>query len=175
LRIAFVCVLLVCTAIGVASCGISSTNEPMVLSSSTTVMGKRPSEVYARIAKLVRSCWLNPTDPVLKHHVFYAKAPADDTSAVITIYETKSQNRRDARAFTISFSRRIKGTQIDIENRRLPYVLAQKLSADVNRWSQGNESCQAVSDDRGSGVRPTPNVKTVPSPGPAAQLVPARR
>lgn len=152
-----------------------STTEPAALSSSTTVIGERPSELYARIAKLVRSCWLNPTDPVLKHHVFYAKAPADGTSAVIMIYETNSQNTRDARAFTITFSRRIKGTQIDVENRRLPYVLAQKLSADVNRWSQGSKTCQAASDERGSGVRPTPNVKTVPSPGRAAQLVPAQR
>lgn len=146
-----------------AGCGSGATNEPLAHSGSAVVKGELPSEVYARIAKLVRVCWFKPTDPILSKHVFYAKAPADGTTASIIIFEASSQNKRGPKAYEIAFNRRIKATQIDTINRRLAYALAQKLSADVNRWSQGNKTCESYSESGAQGIAPGSRTQISPA------------
>lgn len=157
------CAVVMCFTVGVAACG-ASTTEPIAHSGSAVVMGEQPTEVYAKIARLVRACWFKPSDPVLSRHIFHADVPADGTGAVISIYEADTKRSRGRRAYSITFKRRLKATQIETENRLLAYALAQKLTADVNRWSQGNEACQSFANSgapttgRGSHSGLTPSI-----------------
>ncbi len=156
------CAAVICIAMALAACG-ASTTDPIAHTGSAVVIGQKPSEVYTKIARLVRMCWFKPSDPVLSKHVFHATAPADGTKAVISIYEADNNRSRGRRAYSIEIKRRLKATQIETENRLLSYALAQKLTADVNRWSQGNEACQsyaasAPAGGRGSHSGATPRI-----------------
>jgi len=156
------CAVLSCIAIGLAACG-GLTKEPIAHSGSAVVMGKPPAEVYTKIARQVRTCWFKASDPVLTQHIFHATAPADGTGAVISIYEADKKRSRGRRAYSIAFKRRLKATQIETENRLLSYALAQKMTADVNRWAQGSEACESFSDSapasgRGSHSGSTPAI-----------------
>ena len=162
LRFVFMRLAISAMAMALAGCG-ASTTEPTAHSGSAIVKGEQPAAVYANIARLARNCWFKPGDPVLSRHTFYAKAPADGSSANIIIFEKAAQNRRGQKAYEIEFNRRIKATQIETVNRRLPYALAQKLTADVNRWSQGNQTCNAYSESAVQGGAPGSRTNVSPA------------
>ena len=168
LRFVYSCSVALFAAVVLAGCG-GSTTEPLAHSGSAVVKGEQPAAVYAKIARLARTCWFKPGDPVLSKHTFYAQAPADGGSAAITIFEKGTRDKRGQKAYEIEFNRRIKATQIETVNRRLPYALAQKLTADVNRWSQGNTACQSYSDAAGQGGAPGSRTTISPALGRSGQ------
>jgi hypothetical protein len=130
---------------------------PVAFSSTASVIGESPAQVYAKIAKRARACWFTPGDPVLTKHEFRADARADGSRADITIYDVKPKNKLE-KAYVIKFRSREDGTVIGTDNLTLPYALGQKLTADVGRWAQGNQACEGkpgpASAGRGSHAQP---------------------
>ncbi len=133
----------VCT---LAACGSTGGGgqAPVSQGPVTIVKGSTPVQLYSHIAKQVRACWLNPSNPVLTKHVFRAEAGAGGPSGQATNIEIHEQTRdlkRGLKAFTIDFQPRRDGTQIIAQNHKLPYALGQKLVSDVGYWAQGGANC----------------------------------
>lgn len=131
---------------------------PVAFTGTAAVIGERPAQVYAKIARRARACWFKPGDPVLTKHEFRAEAKGDGSSADINIYEVGAKNRF-RKAYVVKFRSRSDGTQIGTDNKLLPYALAQKMTADVGRWAQGNEACEGKATavgGRGSYGQPQP-------------------
>ena len=135
-------VALLLAVLGLAGCKFAGDLEmPVAFSSTASVIGESPAQVYARIARRARACWLKPGDPVLTKHEFRAEARGDGSRADITIYEIKPKAKLE-KVFVVKFRSREDGTVIGTDNISLPYALAQKLTADVGRWAQGNQACE---------------------------------
>ena len=145
-------------AVGVlGACGSGGGDAPVSQGPVMIVKGSNPTQLFSHISKQIRTCWLNPRDPVLTKHVFRAEAAASTTGGVtkIIISETAGDQKRGLKAFTIDFNQLSDGTRINAQNHRLQYGLSQKLISDVGYWSQGGVSCdgpgtQSSSDLRGS-------------------------
>jgi hypothetical protein len=126
-----------------AGCKIAGDLEmPVAFSSTASVIGESPAQVYAKIARRARACWFKP------------EARGDGSRADINIYEVKPQGKFD-KVFVVKFRSREDGTVIGTDNISLPYALGQKLTADVGRWAQGNQACEGKpSAGRGSYGQP---------------------
>jgi len=153
-----VSVVLLFAAFGLAGCKIAGDLEmPVAFSSTASVIGESPAQVYARIARRARACWFEPGNPVLTKHEFRAEARGDGSRADINIYEVKPKGKLD-KVFVVKFRSREDGTVIGTDNISLPYALGQKLTSDVGRWAQGNQACEgkpnAGSAGRGSHGQP---------------------
>lgn len=139
--VAVPCVLAACSSSGG---GGGDGGAPVSQGPVTIVRGSTPSQLYSHIAKQVRTCWLNPQDPVLTKHVFRAEAGAggpSGQSTKIVIHEQTKDLKRGLKAFTIDFQPRRNETQIIAQNLKLPYALSQKLVSDVGYWAQGGNNC----------------------------------
>ena len=148
--LAAVCALAACGATG---SGGGGGQAPVSQGPVIIVKGSTPVQLYSHIARQVRSCWLNPRDPVLTKHVFRAEAGAGGPSGRATNIEIHEQTRdakRGLKAFTINFVAVRDGTQIIAQNHKLPYALGQKLAADVGYWSQGGPNCSGPAQASGA-------------------------
>lgn len=134
------CMLSACGATGSSG----SRGRPVSQGPTTIVKGSTPVQLYSHIARQVRSCWFNPTDPVLTKHVFRAEAGAASAGAKTTkvvIYDQAPNRKLGLKAFSIDFDPVAGGTRINAENHRLPYALGQKMVSDVGYWAQGGANC----------------------------------
>lgn len=121
----------------------------------------KPAQAYAAVARQIRRCWFDPTDPVLPGHVFRAEVPpagAPDPRTRVVIRERTPEGEDGLRAYSIRFERSRGDTRVTTENHRLDYALAQALSADVGYWVQGGAGCDgpesaAAPDGRAGAVR----------------------
>lgn len=144
-------IALLLAALGLTGCKIAGDLEvPVAFSSTASVMGESPAQVYGKIARRARACWFKPSNPVLTKHEFRADARADGSRADITIYEMKPKNKLE-KAFIVKFRSREGGTVIGTDNVTLPYALGQKLTADIGRWAQGNPACEGKPEPASAG------------------------
>lgn len=137
-----------CALAACASTGGRPGGAPVDQGPTTVVRGESPEALYARIARQVKTCWLNPADPVLEDHLFHAEVPAGgrNKGAVnIAINERTKKNERGLKAFGIDLEPLANGTKIVARNHRLDYALGQKLTADVGFWAQGGTTCNPPS------------------------------
>lgn len=140
----------------VAGCGASST-VPSSSGQTSILPGVSPAQAYTMVARQIKACWFNPTDPVLTRHVFRAEAGAggaQGSETNVVIYDRTPDGRRGLKAYSVAFEKRGKGTVVNTANHRLAYALGQKLTADVGYWIQGGANCDgpaaAASPARGS-------------------------
>jgi len=143
---AFQMAALIAAAWSLSACGTSggSGSAPVSQGPKTTVTGTTAVQVYSHLARQVRTCWFNPSAPVLTKHVFRGEAAANTTGAKVTkiaIYDQAPDRKRGLKAFTIDIQPERNGAQIIAQNQRLPYALGQKLVADVGYWAQGGVNC----------------------------------
>lgn len=126
-----------------AGCGASST-VPSSSGQTSVLPGVSPAQAYTTVARQIRACWFNPTDPVLTRHVFRAEAGAGGPQVPetnVVIYDRTPDGKRGLKAYSVAFEKRGKGTVVNTANHRLPYALGQKLTADVGYWIQGGANC----------------------------------
>lgn len=98
--------------------------------------------VYERVARQVKSCWLNRANPVLADHKFHAEA-SPEGEASITIYRKVEGQKLGIAAFRIRITRDGSGTVVRSENVKLPEEMKPALLTDVAGWAQGREGCVA--------------------------------
>ncbi len=164
-----ICIAVFATG-SLAGCGASPT-APAASGQTSVLPGVSPAQAYTTVARQIKACWFNPTDPVLTRHVFRAEAGAGsspNSQTNVVIYDRTPDGKRGLKAYSVSFEQRGKGTVVDTANHRLPYALGQKLTADVGYWIQGGATCDgpaaAASPARGSFVGPQQSVSGQRSP-----------
>lgn len=151
-----------------AACGGTATTSPQGHGQKSILPGTAPAQAYALVARQIKACWFNPTSPVLTNHIFRAAAPAGGAATSqtnVVIYSKTPDGRRGLKTYSIKFEPRNKGTAVETQNHKLPYALAQKLTADVGYWIQGGANCDgpapvASSPARGSYAPSSQRVST---------------
>jgi len=107
-----------------------------VVSNDTTV------DLYIRLARQVRQCWLGPGDPALPGHGFRGKAkPGGAGEAEIDIYKDVPGRKYGPHVFEVKISASAGGSRVRSTNRRVDEELANALRADVARWARGGTGC----------------------------------
>ncbi len=125
------------------ACG-STAPAPSNHGQTSILPGTSPAQAYAMVGRQIKACWFNPTNPVLTRHVFRADAPAGraaNAQTNIVIYDRTPDGKRGLKTYSVLFEARSKGTVVTTANHKLPYALAQKLTADVGYWIQGGANC----------------------------------
>jgi len=111
---------------------------------SSVVTQETPINVYVRVAREIRRCWLGPDNPKLPGHGFRASAqPGDAGEAEIDIYKEVEGRKYGPFAFEVKITPEGSGALVRSRNRSLDDELANTLRADVARWTNGASGCVA--------------------------------
>lgn len=109
---------------------------------SSVVAQEPPINVYVRVAREIRRCWLGPNDPRLPGHGFRASAqPGAAGQAEIDIYKEVEGRKYGPFAFEVKITPQGSGALVRSRNRRLDDDLANTLRADIARWTNGASGC----------------------------------
>lgn len=104
-----------------------------------------PTEIYALVARGVRSCWFGPGGVLKQTHVFHANAapPSSGGQAEIVLHERDATLHlaRGARAYRIDISSEGAGARIEHTNHKLAHALVVAVETDVHRFASGDVSC----------------------------------
>lgn len=113
---------------------------------SSVVTQEEPVNVYVRVAREIRRCWLGPENPKLPGHGFLASAqPGEAGEAEIDIYKKAEGRKYGPFAFEVKITPEGSGALVRSRNRGLDDALADTLRADVARWTRGASGCEAAS------------------------------
>jgi hypothetical protein len=151
-------------AIGLAGCATGESAANTTATSSAPVMvlpslpslgltaPGRPVDVYVKLARLAKACWLSDPAPLQQGYLFTADAnPEARGGAVsIVIYEKNAslgiKGDRGLVAYSISLTPSgDTATSISVENGRIADGFAKKMQADVERWAAGETDCNVAS------------------------------
>jgi len=103
-----------------------------------------PVNVYVRLARQIRRCWLGQDDPRLPGYGFRAEAkPGDAGEADIDIFKQVEGRKYGPHAFEVKISPRGSGALVRSTNRRLDDALVNTLRGDIARWTRGSSACAA--------------------------------
>lgn len=112
----------------------------------TIVVPGVPTDVYAILASGAHKCWLGPTGPLRKTHIFQAEAapPAAGGNAQILLHERDptQPDQRGARAFRIALTQGPGGTKVGVTAAKIDPKFAEAMTRDVEVWARGGEGCQ---------------------------------
>ncbi len=122
-------------------------SAPQVAPASVTAEDT-PVNVYVRLARQIRRCWLGQEDPRLPGYGFRAEAkPGDAGEAEIDIFEQVEGRKYGPHAFEVKISPRGSGALVRSTNRRLDDALVNTLRGDIARWTRGGSACAAPSEN----------------------------
>lgn len=111
------------------------------------------TEVYARIARGANACWFAAGGPLKRDYIYHAEAdaPSRGGKAEITIHarEPSHPNPRGAKAYRIQIDPDGEAAKIQTENLRMTELAANEMTADVNRWANGEQGCAGNSTAAG--------------------------
>jgi hypothetical protein len=103
---------------------------------------EKPINVYVRLARQIRRCWLGPNDPRLPGHGFRAEAkPGEAGEAEIDVFKEVPGRKYGPHAFEVKITPEGGGSLVRSTNRRVDEELANTLRADVARWARGGTGC----------------------------------
>ena len=137
-------------ALGLATAGCGNAALPTLsgLGGVTTEHAEPPVEIYSRIARGALRCWFGAQGSLKKAYVFHADVAPDSAAggAEIAIYERDKagQGARAVRAMRITIARSGGGSNVQLENFRMPEAVAADMGADVNRFVQGQQGCSVI-------------------------------
>jgi len=110
----------------------------------SVVADDAPVNVYVRLARQIRRCWLGAQDPRLPGHGFRAEAkPGQAAEAEIDVFEEAPGRKYGPHAFEVKITPQGGGSLVRSTNRRFDEELANTLRADVARWVRGGTGCDA--------------------------------
>ena len=107
------------------------------------------TELYTRIARGSIGCWFGANGGMKKDYIYHADAdaPSRGGKALITIHvrDPSQPNPRGAKAYKVMITPTGEtSATIATENLKMPDEQAKAMTADVNRWAQGEEGCSAA-------------------------------
>lgn len=108
---------------------------------AASVGGSAPVDAYVILGGRIKTCWFNPTDPLLPNHVYRADVSTDGSKVKISIHERRPLGREGFIAYTVDFNQEGAFTVVTTDNRRMPPHLAAKMKFDIDRWKRGESNC----------------------------------
>lgn len=130
------------------------------------------TEVYARVALGANTCWFGAKGPLKKDYIYHAEAdaPSRGGKSEITIHnrDPSQPNPRGAKAYKINIEPAGEAASLATENVKMPEAFAAAMTADVGRWSKGDQGCTGTSTAAAAGWAPqapaAPAVTAKPAP-----------
>ena len=104
----------------------------------------KPVDAYVILGGRIKSCWFNPTDPLLPDHVYKADVSPNGSKVQITIHQKLNLGRPGISTYAIDFRQEGAATVVTTENRKMPPELAAKMEYDIERWKRGETDCNKV-------------------------------
>lgn len=138
------------TASASSSVNLSAPPPPVELgeapSSVPSFLSEAPVDAYLKIAHGAKICWFAPGRALAGVYAYTADAQPESKggNAEIVIFQKEVDGRKGLRSFTISMVKRGEGTQLSVENARIPDDINQTMSADIARWVGGGDGCEPV-------------------------------
>jgi hypothetical protein len=125
--------------------------------SITTESSRQPlpsAEVYSRIARGANACWFGPRGRIGTTHLLHADAaPSMNGGAVEMVVHERAVDQPKPwgyKAFRVLLTESAGidgpgtgGTDIAVENTRIPDAEGARMRAEVFQWAAGTESCKA--------------------------------
>jgi hypothetical protein len=145
---------------------------PTTGATTTTPAAPSATELYARIARGANSCWFG-SGGLKKNYIYNAEADAPSRGGKADIFvhvrDPAQPNPRGAKAFHVAIEPAGDTANVKTENLKMPEPIAAAMTADVQRWTKGDQGCASTSTASGWG--PAPAAATQPA---AAQPVKAK-
>jgi hypothetical protein len=144
---------LVLTGVLLAGCGIRSPSSvtspseasPETVSSVTparvSLAAAKPMDAYVFLGGRIKTCWFNPSEPLLPDHVYRADVSPNGSKVQITVHDARNLGRAGATAYVIDFKQEGRSTVVTSENRKMTPELAAKMQYDIERWKRGETNC----------------------------------
>jgi hypothetical protein len=130
------------------------------------------TEVYARVALGANTCWFGAKGPLKKDYIYHAEAdaPSRGGKSEITIHarDPAQPNPRGAKAYKINIEPTGEAATLATENLKMPEAFAAAMTADVGRWSKGDQGCAGTSTAAAAGWTPAAPTALANSAKPAA-------
>jgi hypothetical protein len=190
-------VVLAIAMTGCASVGSGLVGADDVGTLALNIGGQRvpgqPVDLYLRVARGAKSCWLRPGGPLAVGYVFAADVRPEDKGggARITIFTAAAEYKRGLKAFSVTMIKAAPAagssgdgdSLIGSENAKIAEPLATQMQNDALRWANGDPACAgneanwtaqqpaeaaAEAPAKASGKTPTKGPPKVPTKKPAA-------
>ncbi|MEX2166047.1 MAG: hypothetical protein WD852_03375 [Methyloceanibacter sp.] len=136
-----------------AGCGLRSPSSvaspseasPETVSSVTparvSLAVAKPMDAYVFLGGRIKTCWFNPSDPLLPDHVYRADVSPNGSKVQITVHDARNLGRAGATAYVIDFKQEGRSTVVTSANRKMTPELAAKMQYDIERWKRGETNC----------------------------------
>lgn len=127
------------------------------------------AEIYSRIARGANACWFGPRGRIATSHILHADAaPSMNGGGVEVVVHERAVDQPKPwgyKAFRVTLTEGTGldgtpgagGTNIAVENTRIPDAEALRMRAEVFQWASGTEGCKT-----------DPTLDKAPEPAPAA-------
>ena len=122
---------------------------PSAAPAGLSLPGTKPIDAYLLLGGKIKTCWFNPTGPLLPYHMYRADVSPEGDTAKIGVYEMTRQKRPGAIAYLIVLQEERGGvTSVKTQNRKMPQEAAARLRYDVERWTRSDGSCRSAAASR---------------------------
>ena len=125
------------------------------------------TELYSRVARGAVACWFGAVGPLKKDYIYHAEAdaPSRGGKAEIIVHqrELAQPNPRGAKAFRVNIEPVGETATVQTENLKMPDPIGAAMTADVARWSKGDQGCVGASTAAGWTVPPAAAVAVAPA------------
>ena len=125
---------------------ISEKGIPEGPADHTFVVNGSPTDIYALLASGAHKCWLGPTGPLKKTHIFQAEAaPAaagGNAQIILQERDVSQPDQRGVRAFRIGLTQGAGGTKVGISAAKIDPRFAEAMTRDIEVWARGGDGCQ---------------------------------
>ena len=114
------------------------------------------TEIYARVARGANTCWFGAAGPLKLSYIYHAEADAPSrggkSEIIIHARAPGQPNPRGAKAYRINIEPDGDTAKVKTENLKMPVAMAAAMTADVDRWSKGDQGCHGASTAAGWGA-----------------------
>jgi hypothetical protein len=106
-----------------------------------SIAAAKPMDAYVFLGGRIKTCWFNPSEPLLPDHVYRADVSPNGNKVQITVHEARNLGRAGETAYVIDFKPGGSGTVVTSQNVKMTPEQAAKMRYDVERWKRGETSC----------------------------------
>ena len=114
---------------------------PTYNTSRMSIATAKPVDAYVLLGGRIKTCWFNPSAPLLPQHVYRADVSPDGQKVKITIHDKRDLGRAGKTSYTIDFVQQGSHTVVTSKNLTMTPQQAAKMQFDVNRWKSGQKNC----------------------------------
>ncbi|MGV1014982.1 MAG: hypothetical protein ACOYB4_08435 [Methyloceanibacter sp.] len=126
-----------------SSAAIEASNETVasVPAAKVSLAASKPVDAYVFLGGRIKTCWFNPSDPLLPDHVYRADVSPNGNKVQITVHEARNLGRAGATTYVIDFKQEGRATVVTPQNRTMTPEQAAKMRYDIERWKRGETNC----------------------------------